>query len=153
MPVLPGGLHVWPIGDVEVGDVAALVVVESSPLAPDKPGMLKGMQSEGRSLDQSKIGRDHFGLLLSSPRFASMEREREMSALLVSFTPVFDAPAVWLQRPFGSEVWISVIFVSGIVGSGLRCVMIGWKLVEASRFRVDVKEFENVHTVFCSEST
>ena len=104
-----GGLQLCPIGDVEVEvgrvDPFVLVVVDPSPLALARPGMSRGMQSEGRSLDQSKMSWDHLGLLSwsSSPRFASMEREREMSALLVSLTPVVDAPGVWLQRPFGSE--------------------------------------------------
>ena len=31
-----------------------------------------------------------------------MERERETSAALESLTPVFEAPGVWVQRPFGS---------------------------------------------------
>lgn len=99
IPVFPGGLHVWPplgvVGAVEPFDVE----VAST---PPKPGMLKGMQLEGRSWGQSKSVLDHLGLLESSPRSASMERETETSAALVSLTPVLDAPDVWLQRPFGS---------------------------------------------------
>ena len=106
MPVLPGGLQVCPVvvpplvggGD----DPLDLDVPEPPPLAPAKPGIFSGMQSDGRSLVTSKRVVDHLGLLSSSPRFASMERDTEMSAEFVSFTPVLDAPVVWLQTPFGS---------------------------------------------------
>ena len=68
-------------------------------LAPSRPGMLKGIHCEGRFMIESKSVSDHLGLLSSSPRLASMERESEMSALFVSCTPVLDAPAVLEQRP------------------------------------------------------
>lgn len=94
-PVLPGGLHVWPVvPPLGVGAVDPLdVVVGCPPLAPAKPGIFKGIQSEGRLWGQSKSVWDHLGLLFSSPRSASMERETETSAAFVSFTPVLDAPA------------------------------------------------------------
>ena len=106
MPVLPGGLQVFPVGSslggLAVGAFDPADVVGSSPLVPPRPGILKGMHFEGRSLVESKSGLDHLGLLSASPKFASMERESEMSALFVSCTPVLDAPAFLLQTPFGS---------------------------------------------------
>ena len=102
-PVRPGGLHVCPLVpllfDAADADFDPLDVAVFPPLAPSRPGILKGMHSEGRSLVESKSVSDHLGLLASSPRLASMEREREMSALFVSSTPVLDAPAVLEQRP------------------------------------------------------
>ena len=88
MPVAP------PLTDVAVGAVNFLVVEASPPLSPAKPGIARATQPEGRSLDQSNSVLDHLGLLSSSPRFASMDRETEMSTLFSSLTPVLDAPAV-----------------------------------------------------------
>ena len=42
-----------------------------------------------------------------------MDRETEMSAVFVSFTPVLDAPASWEQRPFGSAGEVSTVVILG----------------------------------------
>ena len=103
MPVLPGGLHVCPVvPPLGVGAVDPLDDVGSPPLAPARPGISMGWQTEGRSCGQSNRVLDHLGLLSLSPRSASIDRETETSAWFASFTPVLDAPAFWLQRPLGS---------------------------------------------------
>ena len=43
-----------------------------------------------------------------------MERETDMSAVFVSFTPVLEALDVWLQRPFASGDGVSLVIASWV---------------------------------------